>query len=89
MSPWPGAFTTRAGKTLKVHATRVTDTPRPAPPGTVVLTDKSRVVVACGARAVELLRVQLEGKKAVSSGDWFSGRGVAEGDVLGAAASQT
>jgi methionyl-tRNA formyltransferase len=84
MSPWPGAFTTHRGKTLKVHATRVTDVPKPAPPGTVVLADKSRVVVACGTRAVELLRVQLEGKKAVSASDWYSGRGVAEGDVLGA-----
>jgi methionyl-tRNA formyltransferase len=62
----------------------VTDVPKPAPPGTVVLADKSRVVVACGSRAVELLRVQLEGKKAVSASDWYSGRGVAEGDVLGA-----
>ncbi|MFO0739124.1 MAG: methionyl-tRNA formyltransferase [Labilithrix sp.] len=85
MSPWPGAFTTARGKTLKIHATRVTDAPKSAPPGTVVFADKSRVLVACGARAVELLRVQLEGKKAVSASDWFSGRGVAEGDVLGAA----
>lgn len=87
MSPWPGAFTTSRGKTLKVHATRVTDVSAAstaATPGTVVLADKSRVVVACGTRAVELLRVQLEGKKAVSSSDWFSGRGVSEGDVLGA-----
>jgi methionyl-tRNA formyltransferase len=27
MTPWPGAFTASRGKTLKVHATRVTDTP--------------------------------------------------------------
>lgn len=91
MSPWPGAFTTvtpkgaKEPKTLKVHATRVTDAPVAADPGTVVFADKSRVVVACGSRAVELLRVQLEGKKAVSASDWYAGRGVAEGDRLGAA----
>jgi methionyl-tRNA formyltransferase len=84
MSPWPGAFTSLRGKSLKVHATRVTDQPpQPSAPGTVVLADKARVVVACGERAVELLRVQLEGKKPVSASDWFSGRGVAVGDVLG------
>jgi methionyl-tRNA formyltransferase len=55
----------------------------------VVLADKSRVIVACGERAVELLRVQLEGKKAIGSGGWFLGRGIAEGDVLGASAAQT
>jgi methionyl-tRNA formyltransferase len=90
MTPWPGAFTTSRGKTLKVHATRVTDAPAgKAAAGTVVLADKSRVIVACGERAVELLRVQLEGKKAIGSGDWFLGRGIAEGDVLGASAAQT
>ncbi|MBX3208717.1 MAG: methionyl-tRNA formyltransferase [Labilithrix sp.] len=87
MSPWPGAFTTSRSKGLKVHATRVTDLPvgsAGAAPGTVVLADKSRVVVACGDRAIELLRVQLEGKKAIGANDWVAGRGVAEGDVLGA-----
>lgn len=88
MTPWPGAFTTSRGKLLKLHETRVVDLPRgaeptKAAPGTVVLADKSRVVVACGERAIELLRVQLEGKKAVGAGDWFLGRGVAEGDTLG------
>jgi methionyl-tRNA formyltransferase len=84
MTPWPSAFTTARGKLLKVHATRVTDVPAGASaPGTVVFADKSRVVVACGERGVELLRVQLEGKKPISATDWFAGRGVAEGDRLG------
>jgi methionyl-tRNA formyltransferase len=85
MTPWPGAFTDARSKVLKVLATRVTDIPAGrAAPGTVVFADKSRVIVACGERGVELTRVQLEGKKAIGAGDWFLGRGVAEGDVLGA-----
>jgi methionyl-tRNA formyltransferase len=87
MSPWPGAYTTCRGKTLKVHTTGVTDLPAGAggpPPGKVVLADKSRVIVACGDRAIELREVQLEGKKAMTAAAWFAGRGVAEGDVLGA-----
>jgi methionyl-tRNA formyltransferase len=85
MSPWPSAFTISRGKLLKVHSTRVTDAPtRGREPGTVAFADKTRVVVACGERAIELVRVQLEGKKAVSAGEWFVGRGVAEGDRLGA-----
>lgn len=84
MQPWPGAFTTARGKTLKVLTTRVTDVPQAGvAPGTVVFADKSRVVVACGERGLELSRVQLEGKKPVAAGDWFVGRGVAEGDRLG------
>jgi methionyl-tRNA formyltransferase len=87
MTPWPGASTTARGKTVKVHATRVTDVPTPAgakaEPGTVVFADKSRVVVACGERGVELTRIQLEGKKPIGAGDWFLGRGIAEGERLG------
>lgn len=87
MMPWPGAFATARGKTLKVLATRVTDVPGAnhgaAEPGTVVFADRTRVVVACGERGVELSRIQLEGKKPIGAGDWFLGRGIAEGDRLG------
>jgi methionyl-tRNA formyltransferase len=85
MSPWPGAFTTARGRTLKVHATRVVDAAAPgASAGRVVVADKSRVLVACGEGCVELARVQPEGKRGMSGADWAMGRGVAEGDVLGA-----
>ncbi len=90
MTPWPGAFTTARGKLLKLHATRVTDVPmRAAEPGTVVFADKTRVIVACKERGLDLLRVQLEGKKAISGGDWFVGRGIAEGERLGTVAPAT
>jgi methionyl-tRNA formyltransferase len=88
MSPWPGAFTTARGRTLKVHATRVVDGTAPgAVPGKVVVADKSRVLVACGAGCVELARVQPDGKRAMTAAEWVNGRGVAEGDVLGASES--
>jgi methionyl-tRNA formyltransferase len=87
MSPWPGAFTTSRGRTVKVHATSVVDAgrvggERPSP-GEVLIADKSRVLVACGEGCVQLERVQPEGKKAIRGSDWAIGRGVAEGDVLG------
>ena len=87
MSPWPGAFSHLRGKTVKVHATRCTGLTREASalPGTVIVADKSRVLVACGAdgrETLDLLRVQLEGKKPVSASEWVSGRGVREGDRL-------
>jgi methionyl-tRNA formyltransferase len=86
MSPWPGAFTTVRDKTVKVHSTRVSDRPASSSddrPGTVVLIDKSRVIVACGERAIELLQVQPEGKKAMAASAWAAGRGIAERDRLG------
>jgi methionyl-tRNA formyltransferase len=85
MNPWPGAFTTARGRTVKVHRTRVVHLERPqVPVGRVLVADKSRVLVASGAGAVELVTVQAEGRRAMAASDWAIGRGVAEGDLLGA-----
>ena len=84
MSPWPGAFTSARGKTLKVRATRVVNgTAAGVVAGQVLVADKSRVLVACGQASVELVTVQPEGKRAISGAEWVMGRGIAEGDVLG------
>jgi methionyl-tRNA formyltransferase len=84
MSPWPGAFTTSRGRSVKVHATRVVSGTRAGMrPAEVVVADKSRVLVACGADCVELVTVQPEGKRAMAASDWAMGRGVSEGDLLG------
>jgi methionyl-tRNA formyltransferase len=85
MAPWPGAFTTARGRTVKVHATRVLDAAPPGQPGEVLLADKAHLVVACGAGCVELITVQPEGKRAMRAHEWTGGRGVAKGDVLGTA----
>jgi methionyl-tRNA formyltransferase len=85
MSPWPGAYTKLDAKVVTVHATARTDVKAPnAAPGEVVVADKAHVLVACGAgEVVSLLRVQLEGKKAVTAPEWVNGRGVKTGDRLG------
>jgi methionyl-tRNA formyltransferase len=98
MSPWPTAWTTLGGKRVIVHATRLEgDAPPDSAPGMVVLADKSRVIVACGTnksadyvgrtserpRCVELVHVQLEGRKVMRGGDWFLGRGIQHGSIVG------
>jgi methionyl-tRNA formyltransferase len=84
MNPWPGATTTIGDKTLKIHSSRVCSVEKSgAAPGEVILADKSRVLVACGQGSIELVRVQLEGRKAMTAVEWFVGRGVKEGDRLG------
>jgi methionyl-tRNA formyltransferase len=86
MNPRPGAYARLAGKVIKVHATGArAGTRAGATPGQVILADKSRVVVACGEageEAIEIARVQLEGKKPVRAAEWVAGRGVKEGDVF-------
>ena len=84
MSPWPGAYTTCRGKTVKVRASHVVNaSPAPAGPGQVIVADKSRVLVACSEGCLELTSVQPEGKRPMAGADWAMGRGVAQGDVLG------
>ena len=84
MSPWPGAFTTSRGRTLKVHKTRIgAGGVVGAGAGRIVVADKTGVLVACGDACVELVTVQPEGKRAMGATEWAMGRGCAEGDVLG------
>ncbi|HVP65663.1 MAG TPA: methionyl-tRNA formyltransferase [Anaeromyxobacteraceae bacterium] len=80
--PWPGSFTTIAGRTLKVHAA--------APvafgdlgPGEARPTEAG-LLVGCGERtALLLLEVQLEGKKRLPAVDFLQGHAVPAGTVLG------
>jgi methionyl-tRNA formyltransferase len=83
MSPWPGAFTTVAGKTLRVLETRRTDFTRgDAAPGTLVAADAEGVLIACGEGVLELARGQLEGRKALAGRDLAIGRSLRLGEKL-------
>jgi methionyl-tRNA formyltransferase len=84
MSPWPGAFTILRGRTVKIESTTTVEREGVrAAPGTAVLVDKSRVLVACGEGTIELVTVKPEGKRSMRASEWAQGRGIAEGDVLG------
>lgn len=88
MSPWPGAFTKLAsetGKTVKIHRTAcvpATSGAASGVPGTVERADKHGVFVCTGNGLVELIDVQLEGKKPMAARDWAAGRGIAAGQIL-------
>jgi methionyl-tRNA formyltransferase len=84
MTSWPGAFTKVDGKLLKVLGTRVADEAgAEAAPGTIVAADRGHVRVACGEGAIEILRAQVEGRKALPAADLVAGRTLREGTVLG------
>lgn len=80
---WPCATTKLSGKTLKLYKSVISDVKGNNKPGSVVLSDE-RLVVCCGDnRCVELLEIQLEGKKRMSSADFLRGRKIEKGTVLG------
>ncbi len=76
MQPWPVASTTwqKPGGPVRliVHQTRPVD--GEGPPGLVLEAQGSRLVVAAGQGAVQLLQVQLEGKKLGPIEEFLRGR---------------
>lgn len=81
MDPWPSAYTLLSGKTLKLWKVRAVDGSGKA--GSVIGIDKDSFTIACGEGAIEVLEVQLEGKKRMSSGDFLKGSSLNIGQELG------
>lgn len=81
LSPWPVATATLNGKKLKLHSSVISGKTNLAP-GTVVSTD-GVISVACGdGICVDILSVQAEGKKRMSSKDFLLGHKIEKGSVL-------
>lgn len=74
LSPWPAATATLSGKLLKVFESRVVDDAPQDAPGTI----HEAFVVTCGNHtALQLLRVQLAGKKAMDAQTFLRGHPLA------------
>ncbi|MGD0787607.1 MAG: methionyl-tRNA formyltransferase [Terracidiphilus sp.] len=88
--PWPGAFTTLDGKKLIVHRLEVAGAPDlttsgPAEPGQIRI-ENHRLLVRCAEGTwIDLLEVQLEGKKRLAAAEFLRGNPLAAGTRLGAA----
>jgi methionyl-tRNA formyltransferase len=71
-APWPGAYTTFRGQQLLLLSARVAETPH-ASPGTLQ-SDNRRVFAGCGQNStLELLEVQLGGRKRMSAQGFING----------------
>jgi methionyl-tRNA formyltransferase len=69
MQPWPGAYTVFRGQTLRLWRTRMA-----APEG-----PRRRLLARCGDGAeLELLDVQLEGKKRMAGDAFANGQRITE-----------
>jgi len=80
--PWPGAYTSFRGKQLQVLKAQASRDP--LPPGEL-RAEGDRVVVGCGQNtSLELLELQLEGKKRTSARDFVHGYHPKAGEQLGA-----
>jgi methionyl-tRNA formyltransferase len=76
--PWPGAFTSLDGKKFIVHCMALPDVeniaaPNDAPPGQIYIHDHRMFASCAGGTWIELIEVQLEGKKRMSAADFLRG----------------
>jgi methionyl-tRNA formyltransferase len=80
LQPWPGAYTTFRGHTLHIWRSRVVEL-RAARPGAIA--SVKPLMAGCGSGALELVEVQLEGRKRVSGADFANGQRLADNEILG------
>lgn len=79
LSPWPGAQSKLGGKRIKILETRIST--KSGEPGRVI--SLSPLTVACKEGAVEILRLQPEGKRAMESKDYLLGHSIELGAFFG------
>ena len=91
--PWPGAFTIFKGKTLQVHRAQPGQHTVMLPPGEIAV-EGTRLLVGCGTgrgkdkdrdtdAALELIEIQLEGKRRMTAQEFINGYRPKPGDHLG------
>jgi methionyl-tRNA formyltransferase len=85
--PWPGAFTIFKGKALQVHRAQPVQPVPGLTPGQIALEGTS-FFVGCGKdrdsdTALELIEIQLEGKRRMTAQEFINGHRIQAGDHLG------
>ena len=81
--PWPGAFTSFRGKNMQVHRAETARAARELPPAALAA-DDGRLLVGCGqGTALNLLEIQLDGKRRMSAHEFINGYHPKPGERLG------
>lgn len=85
LDPWPGTYTFRNGKILKILAADVVipAVPANACPGCILGSDKTGFFVQTGENVLKVTAVQPEGKKAMEAAAYLRGAAVKTGELLG------
>jgi methionyl-tRNA formyltransferase len=88
-NPWPGTYAviTDAGApgtslSLKIHRAAVLPDAAACPTGGTVVSDSGRLLISCGTGVIELLEVQLEGKKRLPASEFLRGTKLEPGTRL-------
>lgn len=78
--PWPHAFTYLGGVRYIVHRSRRSSHSAQAPPGAIIVASATEGLhVACGQGAIELVDIQLEGKRVMTARDAMASKALTTG----------
>jgi len=80
MQPWPGAYTRFRGQQMHIWKSRVAAGGWGGP-GSLA---RRPLRAACGEGSLELIEVQLEGRKRITAEEFANGQRIADNDILGA-----
>lgn len=83
LNPWPSAYTSMNGKTMKLWDADVIECDVKEEPGTVIDVTKDAIVTATGKDALALKEIQLAGKKRMKVSAFLLGYHVEKGTKLG------
>jgi methionyl-tRNA formyltransferase len=82
LSPRPGAFTLLNGKVLKIFRSSAQPGNAPGKPGGILRAD-DRLTIGAGTGCIDILDLQLEGKKRLSAAEFLRGANLKIGAILG------
>lgn len=83
LNSWPSAYTYINGKTLKIWEAEVIADALEGQNGQVVKVSKDSFFVKCAEGMLEIMSLQLEGKKRMNAGEFMRGYDIHEGMILG------
>ena len=84
LSPIPGAFTHYQDQLIKLFAAAVIPNAayQKASPGTILKAEKAEFHIACNPGVIAVMRLQLQGRKAMQTREFLSGYELQTGEIL-------
>lgn len=79
---WPGTWTMREGKVLKIKNCAVKPLTKKSKPGQIIDITKSSIIVACGVEALEITSLQPESKASMPVSEYLKGHTLKVGESL-------
>ena len=83
VNPWPSAYTTYEGSTMKVWKTKVLNETSDKKPGTIVDVDKDGIRVSTKDNIILISEIQMPGKKRVLVSEYIKGNSINTNIILG------